>query len=305
MDSIALVTFVNTQIVPIGLFLVMIGMGLSLVPNDFARVFKAPKAVSVGLVNQLFFLPIIGFILANIMPLEPEYAVGIMLLVVCPGGATSNMFTHLAKGDVALSITMTAVASLIAVFTIPLVLNFSLTYFMGAGTEFQLPIITTLLTLMPIIIVPVVIGMLTKAFAPKIATRLQVHVAKFGICFLIFLMVFLIYVQQDVVIKAFTYIAPVALLLNLSTMALGYFSSRLLNLNKAETTSITFEVGLQNSGLSIFIALTLLVNYKMSFTPAVYTGIMFFTAGVLVKIFSHKFKSTANITDTTATLENK
>ena len=213
------------------------------------------------------------------MPLEPEYAVGIMLLVVCPGGATSNMFTHLAKGDLALSITMTAVASLIAVFTIPLVLNFSLTYFMGAGTEFQLPII----------IVPVVIGKLTMAFAPNIATSLQVHVVKFGIAFLTFLMIFLIYVQQGVVIKSFTSIASVALLLNLSTMVLGYFSSRFLNLNKAEMTSITFEVGLQNSGLSIFIALTLLATYKMSFTPDVYTVILFFIAGVLVKIFSRKF----------------
>ena len=103
MEGTELVTFVNTQVVPICIFLIMMGMGLSLVPNDFKRVAKYPKAVSIGLFNQLICLPVIGFALANIMPLEPEYAVGVMLLVLCPGGTTSNMFTHLAKGDVALS----------------------------------------------------------------------------------------------------------------------------------------------------------------------------------------------------------
>ena len=104
--------------VPVCIFLIMMGMGLSLVPNDFKRIVKYPKAVSIGLLNQLILLPIIGFTLANVMPLEPEYAVGVMLLVLCPGGTTSNMFSHIAKGDVALSVTMTAVASLITVFNL-------------------------------------------------------------------------------------------------------------------------------------------------------------------------------------------
>ena len=144
MQGTELVTLVNTQVVPICIFLIMMGMGLSLVPNDFKRILKYPKAVSVGLLNQLILLPIIGFTLANIMPLEPEYAVGVMLLVLCPGGTTSNMFSHIAKGDVALSVTMTAVASLITVFTIPVVLNLSLVHFMGEGSEFQLPLIPTI-----------------------------------------------------------------------------------------------------------------------------------------------------------------
>ena len=283
MQGTELVTLVNTQVVPICIFLIMMGMGLSLVPNDFKRILKYPKAVSVGLLNQLILLPIIGFTLANIMPLEPEYAVGVMLLVLCPGGTTSNMFSHIAKGDVALSVTMTAVASLITVFTIPVVLNLSLVHFMGEGSEFQLPLIPTIIILMGLTIVPIAIGMLIKSFAPRFADSSQVLVSRFGILFLTLLIIFLTYVQQDIVVSAFIATGPVSLILNISTMALGYYSSRWFGLNAAQTTSVTIEVGLQNSTLSMFMALTLLANYKMSFTPAIYTLVMLFTAGVLVR----------------------
>tara|TARA_R110000751_G_scaffold76349_1_gene153890 strand:+ start:68 stop:970 length:903 start_codon:yes stop_codon:yes gene_type:complete len=283
MQGTELVTLVNTQVVPICIFLIMMGMGLSLVPNDFKRILKYPKAVSVGLLNQLILLPIIGFTLANIMPLEPEYAVGVMLLVLCPGGTTSNMFSHIAKGDVALSVTMTAVASLITVFTIPVVLNLSLVHFMGEGSQFQLPLIPTIISLMGLTIVPIAIGMLIKYFAPRFADSSQVLVSRFGILFLTLLIIFLTYVQQDIVVSAFIATGPVSLILNISTMALGYYSSRWFGLNAAQTTSVTIEVGLQNSTLSMFMALTLLANYKMSFTPAIYTLVMLFTAGVLVR----------------------
>ncbi len=283
MQGTELVTLVNTQVVPICIFLIMMGMGLSLVPNDFKHILKYPKAVSVGLLNQLILLPIIGFTLANIMPLEPEYAVGVMLLVLCPGGTTSNMFSHIAKGDVALSVTMTAVASLITVFTIPVVLNLSLVHFMGEGSQFQLPLIPTIISLMGLTIVPIAIGMLIKSFAPRFADSSQVLVSRFGILFLTLLIIFLTYVQQDIVVSAFIATGPVSLILNISTMALGYYSSRWFGLNAAQTTSVTIEVGLQNSTLSMFMALTLLANYKMSFTPAIYTLVMLFTAGVLVR----------------------
>ena len=296
MQGTELVTFVNTQVVPVCIFLIMMGMGLSLIPNDFKRIVKYPKAVSIGLLNQLILLPIIGFTLANVMPLEPEYAVGVMLLVLCPGGTTSNMFSHIAKGDVALSVTMTAVASLITVFTIPIVLNISLVHFMGEGNEFQLPLIPTIISLMSLTIVPIAIGMLIKAFAPRFADSSQVLVSRFGILFLTLLIIFLTYVQQDIVVSAFIATGPVSLILNISTMALGYYSSRWFGLNAAQTTSITIEVGLQNSTLSMFMALTLLANYKMSFTPAIYTLVMLFTAGVLVRFLRAKVNLQASQT---------
>ena len=286
MESLALVTLVNSVIIPICLFLIMMGMGLTLVTNDFKRVLKYPKAVGIGLTNQLILLPIIGFALANIMPLRPEYAVGVMLLVLCPGGTTSNLFTYLAKGDVALSVTMTAIASVITVFTIPIVLSFSLIYFMGSGSEFELPVLKTVLTLVLLTIVPISIGMLIKRYAPKVADRSQVFVSRFGVIFLTFLVLFLGYVQRDIIVDAFIATGPISVLLNLSTMALGYYSSKWFGLNLAQRTSVTLEVGLQNSTLSIFMALTLLSNYDMSMMPAIYTLVMFLSAGILVRILS-------------------
>mgnify|MGYP003507844712 FL=1 len=286
MESLALVTLVNTVVIPICLFLIMMGMGLTLITNDFKRVLKYPKAVGIGLTNQLILLPIIGFALANIMPLRPEYAVGVMLLVLCPGGTTSNLFTYLAKGDVALSVTMTAIASVITVFTIPIVLSFSLIYFMGSGSEFELPVVKTVLTLVVLTIVPISIGMLIKRYAPKVADRSQIYVSRFGVIFLTFLVLFLGYVQRDIIVDAFIATGPVSVLLNVSTMALGYYSSKWFGLNLAQRTSVTLEVGLQNSTLSIFMALTLLSNYDMSMMPAIYTLVMFLTAGILVRIFS-------------------
>ena len=289
MESLEIVTLVNSVVIPICLFLIMMGMGLTLVTNDFKRVLKYPKAVGIGLTNQLLMLPIVGFALANIMPLEPEYAVGVMLLVLCPGGTTSNLFTYLAKGDVALSVTMTAIASVITVFTIPIVLSFSLIHFMGAGSEFQLPVLKTVLTLVLLTIVPISVGMLIKRYAPKLADNSQRYVSRFGVIFLAFLVVFLGYVQRDIIVEAFFATGPVSLLLNVSTMALGYYSSKWFGLNLAQRTSVTIEVGLQNSTLSIFMALTLLANYKMSLMPAIYTLIMFLTAGILVRIFSAQY----------------
>ncbi|MGO2505546.1 MAG: bile acid:sodium symporter family protein [Psychrobacter alimentarius] len=293
MESLEIVTLVNSVVIPICLFLIMMGMGLTLVTNDFKRVLKYPKAVGIGLTNQLILLPVIGFALANIMPLEPEYAVGVMLLVLCPGGTTSNLFTYLAKGDVALSVTMTAIASIITVFSIPVVLSFSLIHFMGAGSEFQLPVLKTVLTLVLLTILPISVGMLIKRFAPKVADSSQRYVSRFGVTFLAFLVAFLSYVQRDIIVEAFFATGPVSLLLNLSTMALGYYTSKWFGLNLAQRASVTLEVGLQNSTLSIFMALTLLANYKMSLMPAIYTLIMFLTAGILVRIFSaeyHKLK---------------
>ncbi|WP_440463762.1 bile acid:sodium symporter family protein [Psychrobacter sp. ASPA161_6] len=289
MENLEIVTLVNSVVIPLCLFLIMMGMGMTLITNDFKRVLKYPKAVSIGLLNQLILLPIIGFALANIMPLRPEYAVGVMLLVLCPGGTTSNLFTFLAKGDVALSVTMTAIASVVTVFSIPVVLSFSLIHFMGAGSEFQLPIIKTMISLFVITILPISIGMLIKRFAPRVADSSQVIVSRFGVTFLTFLVVFLSYVQRDIIVEALIATGPVSLLLNLSTMALGYYSSKWLGLNLAQRTSITMEVGLQNSTLSIFMALTLLSNYDMSMTPAIYTLVMFLTAGILVRVFSSKF----------------
>lgn len=287
-----LIHMVNVQIIPICLFLIMLGMGLSLMPDDFRRVIAYPKAVAIGLTCQLVVLPLVGFGLANVMPLSPELAVGVMLLAVCPGGTTSNLYAHLGKGDVALSVTLTAVASVVTVFTIPFIINGSLQHFMGAAEQLSLPVAKTMASLMLLTIVPISIGMLVRHFRPRLAIAAERRVKYFAVIFLVLLIVFLVYQQFGVFLDAIIKAGPVALLLNVSTMLIGYFGARIFALNQAQSISVTLEVGLQNSSLSMVMALGLLNNYAMSLTPAIYTAVMFMTAGILVFYTSRRAAAT-------------
>src|SRR5688572_17285015 len=143
---------------PLALAIIMFGMGLSLTPGDFKRILIYPKAVAIGLCNQLIFLPLVAFGLILLFGLEREAAVGLMILSACPGGATSNLITHLAKGDSALSITLTAFSSMITVLTIPFVVNFSLNYFMPGGEVQQLNVVGTVISVLFITVIPVAAG---------------------------------------------------------------------------------------------------------------------------------------------------
>lgn len=277
-----LIHIVNVQVIPICLFLIMLGMGLSLVTDDFRRVVAYPKAVAIGLVCQLVVLPLVAFGLANVMPLTPELAVGVMLLAVCPGGTTSNLYAHLGRGDVALSVTLTAVASIVTVFTIPFIINGALVYFMGEAGQLSLPVAKTMASLVALTVIPISLGMLIRRWRPAFAIAVEHRVKHFAVVFLILLIAFLVYQQFDVFLDAMVSAGPVALLLNLITMAIGYYSARAFALNRPQSISVTLEVGLQNSSLSMVLALGLLNNYAMSLTPAIYTGVMFITAGVLV-----------------------
>ncbi|MDX1634797.1 MAG: bile acid:sodium symporter family protein [Marinobacter sp.] len=277
-----LIHIVNVQVIPICLFLIMLGMGLSLVTDDFRRVVAYPKAVAIGLVCQLMVLPLVAFGLANVMPLTPELAVGVMLLAVCPGGTTSNLYAHLGRGDVALSVTLTAVASIVTVFTIPFIINGALVYFMGEAGQLSLPVAKTMASLVALTVIPISLGMLIRRWRPAFAIAVEHRVKHFAVVFLILLIAFLVYQQFDVFLDAMVSAGPVALLLNLITMAIGYYSARAFALNRPQSISVTLEVGLQNSSLSMVLALGLLNNYAMSLTPAIYTGVMFITAGVLV-----------------------
>ncbi|RKN11753.1 bile acid:sodium symporter family protein, partial [Aquimarina sp. BL5] len=142
---------ISTIILAASLFIIMLGMGLSLVIDDFKRILIYPKAILVGLANQLIILPLVGFLLASVLSLEPEIAIGIMILAACPGGATSNLISHLAKGDIALSVTLTAFSSLITIITIPFIVNFSLLYFLSEDQTIQLNVIATIIQILVII----------------------------------------------------------------------------------------------------------------------------------------------------------
>jgi BASS family bile acid:Na+ symporter len=166
-------SFFTAVLLPIGLAIVMLGMGLTLLPEDFQRITRYPKAVAVGLASQLLFLPIVGFLVASVVPMQPEIAVGLMIVAICPGGPSSNLITYFAKGDVALSVTLTALSSAITVFTIPILGNLALRYFIGQNAAIALPIPRTMLQIFIITLVPVGLGMWIRQQFPDLARRLE------------------------------------------------------------------------------------------------------------------------------------
>jgi bile acid:Na+ symporter, BASS family len=274
---------VITQLfLPLALAIIMFGMGLSLTFGDFKRILIYPKAVTLGLFNQLILLPIVAFGLIHLFGLEPELAVGLMILAACPGGATSNLITHLSKGDGALSITLTAFSSLITVITIPFLVNFSLVYFLPAGEAQQLNVLGTVLSVLIITIVPVILGMLILKNSPELAKKWEVLFKKISAIFFVIILIAAILKEKDHMLDFFIQAGPVALVLNLSTLALGYFSGRIFKLDPKQSITVAIESGIQNGTLGITIAATLLVNSVMSIPSAIYSLIMFGTAAVII-----------------------
>ncbi|WP_026966983.1 bile acid:sodium symporter family protein [Algoriphagus terrigena] len=267
---------------PLALAIIMFGMGLSLTPGDFKRILIYPKAVAIGLINQLILLPLVAFGLILLFGLEREAAVGVMILSACPGGATSNLITHLAKGDSALSITLTGFSSMITVLTIPFVVNFSLNYFMPGGEVQQLNIVGTVISVLFITVIPVVLGMIILKQAPGLAARLDKPFRKISVIFFVVIVLAAIFKEREHIVQYFLEAGPVTLALNVCTLAVGYFSGKLLGLGRKQSTTISIESGIQNATLGITVAATLLVNPAMTIPSVIYGLLMFGTAGLII-----------------------
>ena len=282
---------VSTIILGSSLFIIMLGMGLSLVIEDFKKIIEYPKAIMVGITNQLIILPIIGFAIVSIFPLNPEIAIGIMILAACPGGATSNLITHLAKGDVALSVTLTAINSFITILTIPFIVNFALAHFLNSGQMIRLDVIDTIVKIMTIIIIPVSIGMVIRHYKKSFALKMAKPVRIASGMVIALIIIGLVIKEKENFIAYFQQAGIVALLLNASTMAVGFLSSKLFNIINKRAISISIESGIQNGTLAITIAVVLLKNPDFAIAPAVYSLIMFFTGGVAVYYGIRKSKT--------------
>ncbi|MEB3358621.1 MAG: bile acid:sodium symporter family protein [Synechococcales bacterium] len=277
--------FLTEIFLPLALFIIMLGMGLGLTLADFKRILVEPGAVILGLLAQLLLLPLVGFILAGVFPLTPDLAVGLIILAACPGGPTSNLVTYLAKGNVALSITLTAISSLITVFTIPLVVNLAMQIFMGTGagegTALQLPFLSTVLQIAVITLIPVSLGMVLHARAPGFAARVERGVKWLSLFFLGLIIAGLLVKERANVASFFVQVGGVTLALMVLTMALGYGIATLARLDDRSTTAITIEVGIQNGTLAIAIASapTLLNTPTMAIPAAIYSLLMFGVSG--------------------------
>lgn len=267
---------------PLALAVIMFGMGLSLTLSDFKRILIYPKAVLLGLLNQIVLLPVVAFFIAKGLRLSPELAVGLMILAACPGGATSNLITHLAKGDTALSITLTAFSSMITVLTIPFVVNFSIGYFIPGGEEQQLEILGTVISVLVITIIPVAIGMVVLKKVPALAKKLEIPFRQFSTVFFILIVVSAFVKERDNLVQFFIDAGPASLALNLATLGLGYGVSKVAGLNFRQSLTIAVESGIQNGTLGITIAATLIVNSVMTIPSAIYSLIMFGTAALVI-----------------------
>lgn len=267
---------------PFSLAVIMFGMGLSLRIEDFKRILIYPKAVGIGLLNQLIFLPIIAFGIANLFDLPAELAVGLMILAVCPGGATSNLITHLAKGDAALSITLTAFSSVITVFTIPFLVNYSIGHFIPGGEAQQLKVVGTVVSVLVITIIPVALGMLVFAKAPKLAAKLDLPFRRISAIFFVIIVVAAVLKEKENLDRYFVEAGPAALALNVATLGLSFGIARLFKLPFRQGLTIAIESGIQNGTLGITLAATLLMNSVMTIPSAIYSLIMFGTAALVI-----------------------
>ncbi len=275
-----------TVFMPAALGIIMLGLGLSLSLADFARVARYPRPVVIGLVCQLLLLPLICFGIAKGFELAPALAVGMMLLAASPGGTSANLYSHLAHGDVALNISLTAVNSVIAILTMPLIVNLSLAHFMTAEQAIPLQF-GKVLQVFLIVLGPVALGMLVKSRFPGFAARMETPVKILSALFLAAIIVLAISRDWQTLSGHLAEVGLAALLFNLASLAVGYWVPRLLRLSLRQSIAIGMEIGIHNGTLAIALALSpsLLNNPTMAIPAAVYGILMFFTAaafGLLV-----------------------
>lgn len=276
---------------PLALGIIMLGMGLSLKLADFRRLLDFPRATFIGLISQLVLLPLLAFGLLHFFNLPPELAAGVMLIAFCPGGPTSNLLSNLARADLALSITLTAISSIITVFTIPILMNFALEYFIGEGRYVQLPVVQTMLQILVITIIPVSIGMAVRKRFQSLAERLENPFKIASAIFMVIIIAGVFYKERDNIADFFAQVGTITLMLNIIILAIAYGVAKISKLSHPQSATISIESGIQNGTLAIAIASgsMLLNNPQMAIAPAIYSLIMFFTGFVVVYIYSRRF----------------
>lgn len=277
---------VTAIFLPLALGVIMLGMGMTLTITDFKKVALYPKAVAIGLFSQLILLPLIGFGLAALLFTVPELAVGIILISLCPGGATSNLISHLAKADLALSISLTAISSIITNFSIPILLNLALMHYMTGEHAITLPFFKTFIQIFLVTIFPVAIGMIIKKKRPHFAFKSEKTMNIVSTVFFILILLAAILKEHENIISYIEKAGLGALLLNLSALLVGFLLGKLFGLSKRQKSSIIIETGIQNGTLAIALALSpaILNNTQMAAPAAIYSLLMFVTASVVILV---------------------
>jgi BASS family bile acid:Na+ symporter len=262
---------------PVALAIIMFGLGLSLTLGDFARIARSPRAVVVALALQMLVLPSIAFALITVFDLEPLLAVGIMLLAASPGGTTANLLSHLFRGDVALNVTLTAINSVLAAVTIPLITNFAIDHFGAEGTlGLQ---VGKVVQVIAIVLVPVALGMLVRRRSAAFAARADRPVRVFSITVLAIVSVGAILGERDNLLDYLRDVGIVVAIFCLCSLTLGYAGARLFRLTRAQAIATSMEVGVHNTTVALTIALSVLDNTQVAIPSAVYSIVMYVLAG--------------------------
>ena len=259
---------------PIALGLIMFGLGLDLTPADFARVAKRPKAAAVALGCQLVVLPIVCFGLCLAFRLPPLMAVGMMLLAASPGGTVANLYSHLFRGDVALNISLTAINSVIAVFTLPIIVNLSVAYFQPGDMQVGLQFKKTVEVFM-IVLVPVMIGMAVRHLAPRFAKAMDKPVRLGSILILTVVIIGAAMSGREALMANLASLVGIVVAFCLLSLSLGFIIPRLLKIERSQAVASSFEVGLHNATLAIVIAQSVLQSAEMTLPAAIYGVLMF------------------------------
>ena len=268
-----------TIMLPLALAIIMIGLGLELTPKDFARVSKHPKAVLTALFCQLVLLVGLAFILCKVLELPPLLSVGLMLLAASPGGSTANLFSYLFKGDIALNITLTAINSVIAAFTLPLIVNFAIQHFLNDGQQITMQF-SKILQVFAIILIPVCIGMLLRHYAPHFSEKLNKPLRIFSVAFLILIIIGAIAKERANIMEYIGQVGLATIIFCISSLIIGYFVPRLMGINSAQARACAFEIGIHNSTLAMTIALTVIANSAVAMPAAVYSIFMYIFAAI-------------------------
>jgi len=276
--------FINSEVIPWVLRLVMAGLGLSLTLADFKRVIIFPKAATIGLIAQLVGLPVTAFALAILFNAPPAIAVGLVILAACPSGVTSNAYTFAARADVPLCVTLSAVTSVVTVFSIPFLINLALRTFATEGQLTALPVLPMLVGLMSFTLLPLAIGMFVRARFTAFATR-AVEPIRQAILYLMALVLLLgIVSSYQTLIEHVATAGALVIGMNLLTMGFGYGLARLFRLPTAQVVTITFEVGVQNLALSFAITFNMLSRPDLAVAGLLYAAVMPATALAFVSI---------------------
>lgn len=272
----------TSVVLPLALFLIMLGMGLSLTLGDFKRVAEVPKSAAVGLFCQLVLLPATAFALIYGFGLTGGLAVGLLLIAACPGGVTSNLITHVSRGDTALSITLTAINSFITVFTIPFIVGYGLEHFMDTSRAIEMPILKTIAQVVGITVLPVSIGMFIRHKNVEFAEKMERPSRIASSVIFILITIGIIVANKKTIQDHFAALAGVTVALNVITMFFGFGASKLAKLGSAQVRTIAIEAGIQNGTLAIVIATSILKQPDMALPGGIYSLIMFATGGLVM-----------------------